>query len=182
MAKKKTKAPKAAPLTKVQKEYVRSQMAKVSAEEIAADLGLPAARVRKEMVRARKEQAPPTPEKEGMGEPARATPPPKRGALDRLITHKSGAAVMTAEQSMRDDEDAGTSPFASTPTTQAQRDYIMERRHELPVEQLARDTGLLPAHVRSVIEGLDPANAARRQFMERNRAHLHIIRPGESVS
>jgi hypothetical protein len=88
-------------------------------------------------------------------------------------------AVLSPQQAMKDDADLGASPFACAGLTEAQREYIRQKKEELTVEQIAKDTGLAPFVVREVVEALSPAQTGREKFYERNKGHLHKIRPEE---
>lgn len=172
-------------LTKVQLTYLRVQMDKAEAEEIAADLMLPVARVRREIEKARAADLPPRDAPPAAPVPA---PPPSRACLDRFSAASSstgqpvqGVAVMTPQQSMEDDIKAGTSPFGSAQVSEAVRDYVRRNMDSMSVERIAQETGLAPFQVRAVIDHLRGVSGGREQFFERNRGNLHKIRPGEPI-
>ncbi len=192
MAKKTVKKGPRRAITKIEKGYVHDQMYKVSVEAIASDLELPVARVRKliEELRAQDAAEPVTEAPEGPGRAAACpekqqplVPPVKQSkAMDVFLDPRNnGAIVMTGQQSMQDDADLGASPYSVTPTTEAQRHYIQEKMKELSPEQIAKDVGLLPLHVRQIIDGLNPANVGREKFYERHRNNLHKINPDKPI-
>ena len=177
----KPKKTKAVPLDKVQLSYIRQHMHSTTAEDIAADLKIPPARVRRQVEKFRAEDAanPPPPPPEGAGQPAVRTPT----ALERMQYKdedgraKPGVTVMTGAQSMANDDAVGASPFGVGQLTEAQRAYIVEKKGKLPVEQIAKDVGLLPFQVSQFMETLDPDRRGREDWFKRNKDHLHKIRP-----
>lgn len=185
MAKKTTKrvtSPKE--LSRVAEAYIQEQMYKISVEDIASDLALPLKEVQGAVDRLRSLHSltETVDTRDGAGQSTRnpdATPP-RRTAMDELVTHSSGAAVMTAGRTMQDDIDAGTSPFTAN-VTEAQKKYIKDNMNSLSEEAIAKDTGLKVFEVRQAIDGLNPARSGREKFFARNSKHLHKLRPDEPI-
>lgn len=174
--------PKTVPfLTKVHLIYIRDQMNKISAEEIAKDLKVKPHLVKKQIAMYRAEDGanPPVPT-EGMG---KAPVTPNRFAVVSPATGQplQGVAVMSPQQSQLDDESAGTSPFSCGVLTEAQRQYIRDNVGKLPPEQIARNTGLQLFEVNNIIQALNPALTGREKFLERNRSTIHKLRPNEPI-
>lgn len=176
---------KAASLDKVQLSYIRSQMYKISAEEIATDLNLPLNRVKRqvELFRQEDEKAGPKTPPEGAGQASR-----KQSSLDRFSVVSgetgqpiAGVAVMTPQQSQQDDADLGASPFGCAGLTEAQRAYVKDKMGQLTPDQIAKDCGLPAFVVRQIIESSNLAQVGREKFYERHRNNIHKIRPDEPI-
>jgi hypothetical protein len=172
-------------LGKVQKTYIRAHMNSISAQEIAKDLKQPVVLVERQIAQFREEdgEKPPTPPVQGAGAAARRVDPAEecRGVSMSTGEKIPGVTVLTPRQSQLNDEATGSSPFSCGVVTEAQRQYLKNNADKLSVAQLATDTGLTTFMVRDVLGQLTAPEIGRKEFLERNRKHIHVIEEGKPI-